>query len=118
MKINNHKNSIISNFVRENCSPVRHERKFAQDEFYFLNKILIGSIFQSGSYARFTSISPLNDLDAQAEIVTDSDNDGLSDDMEKVYGTDPNKADTDGDGYNDGDEVNGGFNPNGAGKLL
>jgi len=63
MKINNHKNSIISNFVRENCSPVRHERKFAQDEFYFLNKILIGSIFQSGSYARFTSISPLNDLD-------------------------------------------------------
>jgi len=63
MKINNHKNSIISNFVRENCSPVRHERKFAQDEFYFLNKILIGSIFQSGSYVRFTSISPLNDLD-------------------------------------------------------
>ena len=44
MKRNNHKNSIISNFVRENCSPVKHERKFAQDEFYFLNKILIGSI--------------------------------------------------------------------------
>ena len=63
MKINNHKNSIISNFARENCSPVKHERKLAQDEFYFLNKILIGSIFQSGSYARFTSISPLNDLD-------------------------------------------------------
>jgi len=40
MKINNHKNSIISNFVRENCSPVKHERKLAQDEFYFLNKII------------------------------------------------------------------------------
>ncbi|PKP58116.1 hypothetical protein CVT91_09165 [Candidatus Atribacteria bacterium HGW-Atribacteria-1] len=63
MKKNNHKNSIISNFVLENCSPVKHERKLAQDEFYFLNKILIGSIFQSGSYARFTPISPLNDLD-------------------------------------------------------
>ena len=25
--------------------------------------VLVGSIFQSGSYARFTSITPLNDLD-------------------------------------------------------
>ena len=34
MKINNHKNLIISNFVRENCSPVKYERKLAQDEYF------------------------------------------------------------------------------------
>ena len=37
----------------------------------------------------------------------DSDNDGLTDDEEKELGTDPNKADTDGDGIKDGDEVSG-----------
>jgi len=36
----------------------------------------------------------------------DSDNDGLLDGEETVYGTDPNNPDTDSDGITDGDEVN------------
>ncbi len=36
----------------------------------------------------------------------DPDKDGLSNRIEKELGTDPKKADTDGDGLNDGDEVN------------
>lgn len=49
----------------------------------------------------------------------DSDNDGLFDREEvKVYGTDPLKADTDGDSYSDGVEVKGGFNPLGWGRLF
>ena len=47
----------------------------------------------------------------------DTDSDGLTDDQENYFGTDVNKADTDGDGYNDGDEVKNGFNPNGTGNL-
>ncbi|GEM_PF-5162297 len=47
----------------------------------------------------------------------DRDTDGLTDEEEARYGTDPNTPDTDGDGYSDGDEVKNGFNPNGAGKL-
>jgi uncharacterized repeat protein (TIGR02543 family) len=35
----------------------------------------------------------------------DSDGDGISDDNEYYYGTDPYNADSDGDGLNDGDEV-------------
>lgn len=35
----------------------------------------------------------------------DSDHDGLPDELEKKYGTDPNKADTDGDGLTDYQEV-------------
>ena len=41
----------------------------------------------------------------------------LTKDEEDYYQTDPEKADTDGDGYLDGQEVKNGYNPNGPGKL-
>jgi lipoprotein-anchoring transpeptidase ErfK/SrfK len=41
----------------------------------------------------------------------DHDKDGLSDAMEWELGTDPNKSDTDGDGFADGEEVASGYNP-------
>ncbi|MBM2820907.1 MAG: hypothetical protein HW405_667 [Candidatus Berkelbacteria bacterium] len=47
----------------------------------------------------------------------DSDNDNLSDDLEKIYGTNPNNPDTDGDGFKDGDEVQKGYNPLGQGMM-
>ena len=75
------------------------------------------------------------------ESTLDSDKDGLTDERETQLGTDPNNADTDGDGlfdkeevdvyktnplnpdtdgdtFKDGDEVKKGYNPNGPGKLL
>lgn len=49
----------------------------------------------------------------------DSDDDGLSDYEEiKIYLTDPNNPDTDGDTYTDGSEVKNGYNPKGPGRLL
>lgn len=82
-------------------------------------------------------------LDCIASIINkpkDSDNDGLTDESEMAYGTnpfkkdtdndgltdleelskfftDPNNPDSDGDGYLDGDEINRGYNPRGEGKL-
>lgn len=48
----------------------------------------------------------------------DSDKDGLSDKEEiERFGTDPTKADTDGDGYRDGVEIMKGFNPVGTGNF-
>jgi hypothetical protein len=44
-------------------------------------------------------------------VFVDSDQDNLSLDEEKLYGTNPDKADTDGDGYSDGVEVESGYNP-------
>lgn len=41
----------------------------------------------------------------------DADCDGLTDSEETVYGTDAEKADTDGDGYSDGVEVKSGYDP-------
>ena len=43
--------------------------------------------------------------DGYACIWPDSDNDGLPDYAEKIYGTDPENADTDGDGLSDYDEI-------------
>jgi hypothetical protein len=49
--------------------------------------------------------------------VVDSDKDGLSEVEEALLGTDPNKADTDGDGFTDGAELLSLYNPAGIGKI-
>lgn len=41
----------------------------------------------------------------------DSDKDGLPDELELKYRSDPQKYDTDGDGYNDGEEISHGYSP-------
>lgn len=49
----------------------------------------------------------------------DTDGDGLTDYEEVcIYGTDPLNPDTDGDGFLDGEEVMHGYNPLGPGRLL
>lgn len=52
-----------------------------------------------------------------ASAVLDDDQDGLTAAEERFYGTDPDVADTDGDGFNDGEEVRAGYDPLGPGKL-
>lgn len=47
----------------------------------------------------------------------DPDKDGVNNAEERLYGTDPNNPDTDGDGYDDGEEVKNGYNPLGQGSL-
>jgi lipoprotein-anchoring transpeptidase ErfK/SrfK len=61
---------------------------------------IIGCPCQSASKAKTPSAA-----------VPDQDKDGLSDAMEWELGTDPNKSDTDGDGFTDGEEVASGYNP-------
>ncbi len=48
----------------------------------------------------------------------DSDGDGLNDQLEIFFGSDPYDPDSDGDGLNDGDEVSAGQDPDGPGKLF
>jgi len=43
--------------------------------------------------------------------LNDADGDTLTDDKEKMFGTDPKKKDTDGDGYDDAQEILSGHNP-------
>lgn len=60
-----------------------------------------------------TGIFVLGDEGSKSEknIFEDFDQDGLSNDEETLYGTDPNISDTDGDGYSDGTEVESGYDP-------
>lgn len=44
-------------------------------------------------------------------LIQDSDKDGLSDEDEILYGTDPNNKDTDTDGYSDMVEIQSSWNP-------
>ncbi|MEI6597045.1 MAG: hypothetical protein WCL13_02425, partial [bacterium] len=55
---------------------------------------------------------------SQSDSKMDTDQDGLDDQTEVIYGTDLDNPDTDGDGFKDGEEVTNGYNPNGPGKLL
>ncbi len=48
---------------------------------------------------------------------TDTDGDGLSDDLEEALGTSATSTDTDGDSFTDKIELSGGFNPLGSGQI-
>ena len=50
-------------------------------------------------------------VDANVNSSEDTDNDGLTNDQERVYKTDPLNPDTDGDGYRDGVEGATGYDP-------
>lgn len=84
-----------------------------------LNIILANEAFQKGDTSFCDSISdPASRESCAAELGgTDTDNDGLSNDEEKKYRTDPKNPDTDGDSYLDGQEVEAGYNPRGEGRL-
>ncbi|PWB38370.1 MAG: hypothetical protein C3F02_04325 [Parcubacteria group bacterium] len=56
-------------------------------------------------------------VNGEVILITDSDGDGLPDDLERYYGTDPNKADSDNDSYSDSTEIKNLFNPLGEGSL-
>lgn len=61
------------------------------------------------SFAFFVSAE--NNSRGVSNIFLDSDQDGLSDEEEKMYGTNPSNPDTDGDSYSDGAEVRSGYDP-------
>lgn len=56
-------NGILNTVIREQLSPTPDERTLVSQEYEFLCSVVGGVCFQSGSYARFTSTTPVNDLD-------------------------------------------------------
>lgn len=56
-------NGILNAYIRDHLSPTPDERAMVSREYEFLCNVVGGVCFQSGSYARFTSTTPVNDLD-------------------------------------------------------
>lgn len=70
---------------------------------------LVLAVLVVSSFA-FFSVAEENSQ-TQNNIFIDSDQDGLTDQEELLYGTDPHVADTDHDGYSDGAEIKSGYDP-------
>jgi hypothetical protein len=59
----------------------------------------------------------LTSLEAQAASVDDADADGLKDQLESLFHSDPSNPDSDGDGYQDGKEVAMGYSPTSSSTI-
>lgn len=97
---------IISSYVKANLSPKGPEHEMITSKYGELKDILSERTFQSGSYARHTSTTPVNDLDvfyeipeenrksvveariSPAELEIDNILETLGDALAKRYGTD------------------------------
>jgi len=92
---------ICYNIYIKNKNNIVH-KKYTYNTFSFaIFAILIVSAFSFFTFADDTKLT----------LFEDFDRDGLSNAEEKLFGTNPKKSDTDGDGYSDGVEVESGYNP-------
>jgi hypothetical protein len=82
---------------------------------YLVSTLNVRSWFSStdGKGLLGSSLESVNASNGQSDI--DSDNDGLRDWQESLWGTDKNNNDTDGDGAKDGEEIEKGRDPGVAG---
>jgi len=76
-----------------------------------VNANTFNTLIQMGIGASFKDLSRIPVADYNLGVGTDSDSDGLSNLAEAAFGTDPLKADTDGDSYNDKKEIVDGYDP-------
>jgi hypothetical protein len=86
-------------------------------------EIIASSSVESPVIAPITVEAPTTTVNIE-EIVTpvqasiiDADSDGLSDEEERLIGSNPNKIDSDGDGNADLIELQNSYNPSGSGRL-
>ena len=64
-------NSYLNNLVSRQLSPTDGEKQAISKAYKQLSDLLKGYNFQSGSYARFTAITPVHDIDVIWELPVD-----------------------------------------------
>lgn len=102
----------------------KKEKKLKFVFFGLLFVVVVGFLMSRANRSQYKAVGILSadnlNNKTQTKIINniakkDSDNDGLKNWEEELWGTNPNNPDTDGDGTNDRDEVNSGRNPSVAG---
>jgi hypothetical protein len=76
-----------------------------------MKKTKIIAIFAVSFVVFATTLFALAQSQTNSSVFLDSDQDGLTDQQEKLIGTDPHNPDTDNDGYFDGEEAKSCYNP-------
>jgi len=109
-----------STSVIEPIAPAEKEQLKQLDETIATTSITLPmpneeSLSTSTETSTLDEINMNQPLDLSAGI--DSDNDGLTDEEEKIFKTNSDSADTDNDGYSDLTEILNNYNPAGAGFL-
>ena len=56
-------NDAVNNYVRDHLSPKPEQREYISEKYNELKLFLGGVCFRTGSYARYTAIDPVHDLD-------------------------------------------------------
>jgi len=83
-----------------------------------VNRIVNISNINSASNQNINSVGGNLNINGLINVdFVDTDEDGVFDVEENLFGTDINKADTDDDGYNDFDEIENCYNPLGSGRM-
>lgn len=60
--------SIVTDYIKHKLSPTKAEQDHISNKYKELQSFLPGRTFQTGSYARLTSTTPVNDLDVIYEL--------------------------------------------------
>lgn len=71
-------NNIIKRYVRNTLSPTKDEQSYVSNKYDTLKQILGQSCFRAGSFARYTAVRPLHDLD----VIWITDDQAVMDDPE------------------------------------
>ncbi|MEA1963243.1 MAG: hypothetical protein U9M94_03335 [Patescibacteria group bacterium] len=120
-KIQNSNIGVSGNIINQQrfLTDIEKEKYGIKSEKEVLIKIIPGGKNSIGPLPIiFLPIEEISGSPPSIDSNTDSDNDNITDSDElKIYHTDPNNPDTDGDGHLDGEEVRNGYNPLGEGKL-
>jgi LPXTG-site transpeptidase (sortase) family protein len=106
--------------VNLDINPNKNQANIVQNNIQNANtdeqiKKLAGSI--DFSFAGYDDWAKANDLTRSKDPNLDPDKDNLPNYLEYIYGTDPLKADTDGDGYSDKQEIINGYDPDAPGDA-
>lgn len=109
---NTNLNTNLNSNSNENVNANSNTNQSAYDEEQFNECFFLAATSASCKYRAAVFLVDYDQYNSE-----DADDDEVADIWEDILGLNPDKADTDGDGFNDGEEILNGYNPFGTGEI-